>query len=89
MGYDKGKFNLSTQSLVGVRSWDYYDTGGETVAGYTASGFFADANDKGVSVDDPIRIVDAANGIVYTGKFTVVQDTGATQGTVSLDTGNL
>lgn len=87
MGYDAGKLNLEGQPMAGRRSWVYDDTGGESVATYEGAGFFTDANDLGVNVGDPVEIVNRASDTVYRGRFTAVQDTGETQGTVVLDTG--
>lgn len=88
MGYDNGKLQLGGQGgAVGVKCWNYVDTGGEAVSVYEGAGYFADAKDYGVTVGDPIMILNRASDIVYSGRFTTVQDTGGTQGTVTLDTG--
>lgn len=87
MSYDKEKLNLISQGITKPKYWDYEDTGGESVAAFTGSGWFADAKDRGVDTGDLIVIRDRANTIQYEGYFSVVQDTGATSGTVVLDTG--
>ena len=87
MTYDPGKLSLVTQGIARHRYWDYEDTGGETAGGYAANGFFTDAGDKGAEVGDRILIRDLANTIQYEARFSVIQDTGATQGTVVFDTG--
>ena len=57
----------------------------------TAAGHFEDAGDKGVEIGDrvTIRNTSTANDgpINYTGRFTEIVDTGATQGKIVLDTG--
>lgn len=87
MGYDNGKLTLCGQAIAGRRKWIYEDTGGETAAVYQGAGYFADANDYGVKVGDPVEVINGASNIAYFGRFTTVQDTGGTQGTVTLDTG--
>ena len=87
MGYDAGKLTLNGQAVAGPRCWIYEDTGGETAAAYQAAGYFANAKSLGVDTGDPVCVVNRASSIVYSGRFTVVQDTGATTGTVNLDTG--
>ena len=93
MTYDAIRFSLESQPPgAGPKKWVYLDSGGETVATYEGSGWFTDAKSKGVTVGDRIEIINRATptaAIIYSGKFTSVQDTGATQGTVTLDTGNL
>lgn len=93
MTYDPSRLSLESQPPgAGRKKWVWPDTGGETVATYEGSGFFTNAGKYGVSVGDRIEIINLATPsatIVYSGKFTVVQDTGNTQGTVTLDTGNL
>ena len=89
MTYDSKKLTLLSQAVAGFKEWVYYDTGGESVATYTGSGWFADAKDHGVDTGDSIDLIDATNGIRYQGRFSVVQDTGETQGTVALDTGGI
>lgn len=86
MGYDNGKLELCGQPLAGARKWSYTDTGGEAVSVYEGAGYFADAKNYGVKVGDSLEIV-SASSTVYRGRFTTVQDTGGTQGTVTLDTG--
>lgn len=87
MGYDAKALNLAGQPMAGRRSWVFNDTGGEAVSAYEGSGFFTDAKDLGVKVGDPVEIVNRATNAVYHGRFTTVQDTGGTTGTVTLDTG--
>ena len=89
MGYDSSKLTLTGQPIAGFKEWIYYDTGGETVAVYTGAGWFTDAKDRGVDTGDSIDLINAASGIRYQGRFSAVQDTGASQGTVTLDTGSL
>lgn len=93
MTYDPARLALESQPPgAGPKSWVWPDTGGETVATYEGSGFITNAKSYGVSVGDRITILNKATPsatIVYTGKFTVVQDTGGTTGTVTLDTGHL
>ncbi len=91
MVYRSGQLNLVTQGIARVRQWDYHDTGGDAVATWLGNGWFQDAGDKGVEVGDLLRFRNtsaAADGpIQYHSFFTIIQDTGATQGTVVLDTG--
>ena len=87
MGYDAGGLSLVNQAIAGRRSWAWNDTGGENVATYEGSGFFTDAKKLGVNAGDPVEIVNRATNAVYHGRFTAVQDTGGTTGTVTLDTG--
>ena len=87
MGYDPDKLILITQGITRPQRWDYEDTGGEAVSVYTGAGYFADAKDKGVDTGDHVIIRDRTNTIQYEGYFSAVQDTGASQGTVVLDTG--
>jgi hypothetical protein len=87
MGYDNGKLYLVQQAIAGPKQWLYHDTGGESVVTYEGAGYFANAKDMGVDTGDYIHIRDDANDYVYSGRFTTVQDTGDTQGTVTLDTG--
>ena len=89
MGYDSGKLSLKNQPIAGIKEWMYEDTGGEAVSVYEGAGYFANAKNVGASAGDPITVVNRASSIVYYGKFTTVQDTGATQGTIALDTGSL
>lgn len=87
MGYDASKLTLCGQAMAGPKKWDYYDTGGESVATYEGAGYFTDAKNRGVDTGDRIEIYDNSAKKVYSGRFTGVQDTGATSGTVTLDTG--
>ena len=87
MGYDNSKLTLRGQAIAGPKAWVYDDTGGEAVSVYEGAGYFANAKKYGVSVGDCIEINNRASNIVYRGRFTTVQDTGATSGTVTLDTG--
>lgn len=89
MAYDAGKLSLASQNIAGPKQWVYDDSGGESLATYAGSGWFTDAGSKGADVDDPITLIDRTNHITYRGRFSAVQDTGATQGTVVLDTGAL
>ena len=86
MGYDTSKLNLTSQPIAGPKTWDYEDTGGESAATYVGSGWFTDAKDKGADTGDYIVVRDRANNQIYHGYFSTVQDTGATQGTVTFDT---
>lgn len=87
MGYDAGRLSLRSQAIAGPKEWVYFDSGGETAATYEGTGYFTDAKDRGVDTGDLIQVYNKASNIVYRGRFTVVQDTGETQGTVNLDTG--
>ena len=87
MGYDNKRLANVTQAIAGPRKWLYQDTGGEAVSVYEGAGYFADAKNYGVVAGDAIEIYNQASDIVYRGRFTTVQDTGGTQGTVTLDTG--
>lgn len=87
MGYDSKGLQLCGQAMAGARKWIYDDTGGETVAIYEGPGFFQDAKNYGVAAGEPIEIINRATDVVYRGRFTAVQDTGGTTGTVTLDTG--
>jgi hypothetical protein len=83
MSYHSQKFSLITQSIAGPRTWQY---AGTLVANMLASGFFADAKDKGVKVDDILIATDTLTNVTRRGIFSVVQDTGTTQGTYVQDT---
>ena len=87
MTYDVGKLNLQSQPLSGPKQWHYEDTGGESAATYAGAGWFTDAKDRGVDTGDLLQIFDRKNSAVYNGYFSVIQDTGNTQGTAVLDTG--
>ena len=91
MGYDAHMLTLQAQAMAGTaltgnRDWLYTDTGGEAASVYVADGYFTDAKDRGVKVNDNLRIRDLGNNKIYDAYFSVVQDPGATQGTVVLDT---
>lgn len=88
MGYDAGKLHLVSQGIAGSQRWEYYDTGGETIAGYSAEGFFSDAKDYGVDTGDFVTINNRGTGDYLTGFMYKLQDTGATQGSWKRDTGN-
>ncbi len=87
MGYDPDRLVLRAQAGADpARDWLYTDTRGEAASVYVAAGYFTTAGDLGVKVNDNIRIYDRTNNSVLDGYFSVAQDTGATQGTVVLDT---
>ena len=90
MTYKTANFNLNTQAIAGRKQWTYEDTGtGDTGStGFSKGGFFADAGNKGASVDDLVTITDSTNNHIYFTHLTVVQDTGATQGTVAAVAGD-
>ena len=85
MTYKTAKLNLNGQAIVGSADWVYSDTG-MTVANAVAAGAFTDAGDKGMKVGDRLDFRDNNTGIRVTGRMTVVQSTGATQGTFVQDT---
>jgi hypothetical protein len=85
MAYKAASLVLQSQSIAGRRTWLYSDTG-SLISAIVANGFFTDAKDKGVKVGDDITVIDRTTRIRETGLFTVVQDTGNTQGTVVMDT---
>ena len=87
MGYDAGKLSLIAQGIFGSSLWMYTDTGGEAVSVYEGAGYFTDAKQRGVDTGDFVFVKNDASDVVYHGRFTTVQDTGATTGTVTLDTG--
>lgn len=87
MGYDSSRLNNVGQAIAGPPQWQYLDTGGESASTYQGAGYFTDAKNRGVDTGDPIIIIDLANKETWQGRFITVQDTGATQGTVRLDTG--
>lgn len=87
MGYDAGKLTMVRQAIAGPKHWVYYDTGGENVATYEGAGYFTDAKSRGVDTGDTIEIWNKSTNARYNGRFTTLQDTGATTGTVTLDTG--
>lgn len=93
MGYDADRLSLESQAPgAGPKKWVYLDSGGESVATYEGAGYFANAKKYGVTVGDRIEVINRSTptaAIVYSGKFTAVQDTGGTTGTITLDTGNL
>jgi len=84
--YHKDKLVLVGQGIQGSRNWVYADTG-SLVTDMDAAGYFTNAGDAGASVGDTIDCRDLTVGINVKGRFTVVQDTGESQGTVVLDTG--
>ena len=91
MGYDPGRLVLQSQAgsgtaSTGTRDWVYVDTGGETASTYVGAGYFTTAGDLGVKVNDNVRIRDLTNNSIMDAYFSVVQDTGATQGTIVFDT---
>jgi len=87
MSYKKDNLLLLTQGVGGRgHLWSYQDTG-NTVGDMVGGGFFANAGDMGAVVGDQIFYTDLTNANSDRGKFTVVQDTGATQGTIIADTG--
>jgi hypothetical protein len=85
MAYKPNSLVLQSQSIAGRREWLYSDTG-SLVSDAVVAGFFADAKDKGVKVDDGLTFIDRTTNIRVTGLFSVVQDTGTTQGTFVQDT---
>jgi hypothetical protein len=87
MGYDAGRLTLRSQAMAGPKEWTYYDTGGEAVSVYEGAGYFTDAKQRGVDTGDRIEVWNNSSKVVYSGRFTTVQDTGSTTGTVTLDTG--
>lgn len=87
MGYDPSKLTLASQSIAGIRHWQYVDTGGEAVSVYEGAGYFTDAKSRGVDTGDSIQVYNKSSNIVYNGRFTAMQDTGSSTGTVTLDTG--
>lgn len=87
MSYDSNRLSCVVQAIAGPKQFVYKDTGGESIATFEGAGWFANAKDAGADTGDLITIVDVANGAQYKGRFSTVQDTGATQGTVTLDTG--
>lgn len=91
MAYDSRGLQLVGQPIAGVKSWVYEDTGGETLGVYEGTGYIADAKNYGVTVGDPIMVINRSADLVYRGQFTVVQDTGGTTGTIALanDTGGV
>jgi hypothetical protein len=84
--YHPNKLALVGQGIARHRNWVYADTG-STLEDMDAAGYFTDAGDKGAEVGDTIDCRDLTVGNNAKGRFTVVQDTGATQGTIVLDTG--
>lgn len=78
--YQTSKFNLEAQSISGRRTWIYEDTGPVTDA--IASGFVSNAKHKGAHVGDYVRYYDTSRTIWYGLHVTVVEDTGATMGTL-------
>lgn len=78
--YQSSKMNLRTQSIAGRKTWMYEDTG--PLSDAVASGFVADAKDKGMAVNDAVEYIDTSRGIRYGLRVSVVQDTGVTQGTL-------
>lgn len=87
MAYDSDKLSVCGQAIAGPRKFVYDDTGGEAVSVYEGAGYFANAKKFGAVAGDPIEVINRASDIVYSGRFTTVQDTGGTSGTVTLDTG--
>jgi len=85
MAYKTAKLSLQSQAIAGPRRWVYSDTG-MTVADFVTAGAITDAGNKGMKVGDVVEFHDDNTGISVTGRMTVVQDTGATQGTFVQDT---
>ena len=85
MAYKTQSLNLQVQPIAGPRRFIYSDTG-MTVANFASAGAITDAGDKGMKVGDVVEFRDNNTGISETGRMTVVQDTGNTQGTWVADT---
>ena len=87
--YSKDRLALLAQGLTGRHKlWAYEDTG--AIAGITeADGFITDADDMGMDTGDLV-FIKATDGVkskvVHAASMIVVQDTGATSGTVGLNT---
>lgn len=84
--YSKQRLTLVHQPIAGPKTWSYWDTGAIGDISEVA-GFFANAKDMGMDTGDFvfIRANDgAATDVVRGAAMSVVQDTGATQGTVGL-----
>lgn len=84
--FSKDRFSLIAQGITGSKLWDYTDTGAIGSIQEDA-GFLKNAGDMGVDTGDFV-IIHATNGgttqVVYGSAMSVVQDTGATQGTAGL-----
>lgn len=84
----KNNLALVSQGITGHKVWDYADTGS---IGDVADvlGYFTNAGECGVDTGDLI-FIRANNGytnrIVWSAAFSIVQDTGATQGSVGPST---
>lgn len=85
MAYKSSKLNLTTQGIASPRHWIYSDTG-DTPASIVAAGFFTDAYDKGARAGDTLTWQELTTPNAYDAHFSAVSDTGATQGTIVLDT---
>lgn len=84
----KNNLALVSQGITGHKIWSYTDTGsiGDVA---DVAGYFSNASECGVDTGDLIYIR-ANNGftnrLVWGAAFSIVQDTGATQGTVGPQT---
>ena len=84
--YSKDRLKLIAQGITGSKIWAYEDTG--ILADIEESaGFFTNAGDMGIDTGD-FLFLKAKDGIlnktVRGAAIGIVQDTGATQGTVGL-----
>lgn len=82
--FNKNNLALVSQGITGHKNWSYTDTGAIADVADVA-GYFANASECGVDTGDFIQIR-ANNGytnhLVWGAAFSIVQDTGASQGTV-------
>lgn len=85
-GYDKNKLALIGQGITGHKVWSYQDTGDFGDIQETA-GYVSNAGDMGLDTGDFVYVKATAGGttrIVRGSAVMIVQDTGATQGTLGL-----
>jgi hypothetical protein len=82
MAYQKANLMLVSQPIAGARQWVYTDTG-SGIATVTGAGFFTDGGDKGMEVGDQLTYIDTTNTLNYGLRVSAVEDTGATQATVT------
>jgi hypothetical protein len=84
--YSKDRLALIAQGITGHKMWNYNDTGahGDVIE---AAGYVTNAGDMGMDTGDfvLVRATDGTNTKIVRGSaMMIVQDTGATQGTLGL-----
>lgn len=87
MSYKTDKLNLQTQSIAGVRTWVYSDTGSPP-ASVGGAGFFTDGIAKGMKVGDIVMATTPTTSARLLVTAVQAEDTGVQFATADLgDTG--